>query len=179
MQNSANPLGEHYDEAFNAPEGWLESTWCEKPTMCAATMPCDETADTVNEMSRVHLIQGSADEDIPFADADPSLILAQGPPQSTPAVVIPSGDGLVTIRPEIVATTDPPDAVHDAEAELDADEMAALEAMSTLHEYACEEWMTSVPLGRIGEWVDGEREGDGPPVEWLLLECSLTRPPAC
>jgi hypothetical protein len=44
------PLRKHYDKAFNTPEGWLDSNWHEKPTMCTTTMPSNETVDTVNEM---------------------------------------------------------------------------------------------------------------------------------
>jgi hypothetical protein len=79
-------------------------------------------------------------------------------PRPTPAVMIPSGDGLVTIRPVIMNANSSPDAVHDAEGELNADEWAALEAMSNLHEFACEEWMNEVPQGRVGEWVDGAEQ---------------------
>jgi hypothetical protein len=79
----------------------------------------------------------------------------------------------VTVRPAIVATIDSPDAGHDAEAELKADEVAALEAISNLHEFAYEEWMTEVPQGGVGEWVDGKREGDGPPVELFVARTFL------
>jgi hypothetical protein len=157
------PLRGHYDRAFDAPERWLDSTWREKPAVCQATASSTTRADTVDEMLGPRLMQVNAGQNNPLDDVGPFLLLAQDSPQSTPAVVIPSGDGLVTIRPAIVTAIDLPDAVHDAEAELNADEVAALEAMSNLHEFAYERWMTEVLQGRVGEWFDGKREGDGPP----------------
>jgi hypothetical protein len=140
------PLREHYDEAFNAPEGWLDSSWHDNPTVYLAAMSGESPVI-------------KHDEDVPVADVDASAQVSWESSQTTQAVVVPSGDGLVTIRPAIDTTTALPDDVQDAEVELNAAELLALEAMSNRHEYAYEEGATNVPLGRIGEWKDGERAG--------------------
>jgi hypothetical protein len=108
------------------------------------------------------------DEDVPVADVDASAQVSWESSQTTQAVVVPSGDGLVTIRPAIDTTTALPDDVQDAEVELNAAELLALEAMSNLHEYAYEEGATNVPLGRIGECRRGLPWSSSP------LERSLT-----
>jgi hypothetical protein len=46
------PLRGHYDRAFDAPEGWLDSTWREKPTMCQATASSTERAEIVDDVLR-------------------------------------------------------------------------------------------------------------------------------
>jgi hypothetical protein len=154
------PLGEHYDEAFNAPEGWLDSSWRDKPTVYLAAMSDENPAN-------------KHDEDVPVADVDANAQVSRDSSQILPAVVVPSGDGLVTIRTAIVTTTSPPDDVQDAEVELNADELLALDAMSNLHEFAREEWTTHVPLGRVGEWKDGKRKGEGPPIELVVARTFL------
>jgi hypothetical protein len=152
------PLREHYDEAFNTPEGWLDSSWRDNPTVHLAAMSDENPAN-------------KHDEDVPVADVNASAQISQDSSQITRAVVVPSGDGLVTIRPAIVTTTAPPDDVQDAEVE--SDELLALEAMCNLHEYAYEEWATKVPLGRIGEWEDGTRKGEGLPMELVVARTFL------
>jgi hypothetical protein len=106
-------------------------------------------------------------------DIDASAQVSRESCQTMQAVVVPSGDGLVTIRPAIVAAPAPPRDVQDAEVELNADELLALEAMSNLHEYAYEEWTTNVPFGRIGELRDGKCVGEGPSMELVVARTFL------
>jgi hypothetical protein len=152
------PLRERYDKAFNTLDGWLDSSWRDTPTVYLAAMS-DESPNKKN------------DDEVLVADA--SVPMSRGSSQTTPAMIVPSGDGVIPTQPAIVTTTAPPEVVQDAEVELSADELLALEAMSMFHDYAYEEWTANVPLGRIGELRDGKRVGDGLPMALVVARTFL------
>jgi hypothetical protein len=72
-------LREHYDKAFNTPEGWLDSSWRDKPTVYLAAMSDEDPAN-------------KHDEDVPVAEVDASTQLSRDSSQIKPSVVVPSGN---------------------------------------------------------------------------------------
>jgi hypothetical protein len=61
-----------------------------------------------------------------------------------PAVVIPAGDGLVTIRPELAGAECPTDDGSDPESVLSDAEWEALESMANMREFAYDDWMRTI-----------------------------------
>jgi hypothetical protein len=59
------PLKEHYDRAFNMPEGWLDSWWREQPTICRMPTSDDEGAplNPSDELLRARAARLGADPD--------------------------------------------------------------------------------------------------------------------
>jgi hypothetical protein len=152
------PLEKHHDLAFDTPQGWLHSWWRDQPTMCRIPTAVDAGAhpSTIDVMLRSHMAQIDADPDLPPDAAKPA-----DKPRTTPAVVIPAGDGLVTLQPELAATECPTEEESDLESILSVAE--TLENMTNLRKYAFGNWMREVMQGRIGEGPPEKCVGDGPP----------------
>jgi hypothetical protein len=59
-----------------------------------------------------------------------------------PAVMIPAGDGPVTIRPELAVAECPTDDGSDLQSVLGFAEWVALGSMTNVREFACDDWMS-------------------------------------
>jgi hypothetical protein len=150
------PLNEHYDRAFNTPEGWLDSWWREQPTICRIPTPDDKSdpLNASNEILRVRVTHLGADPDgLPDSAKTPPHIsnFPSGVQDSTSgskdlvcveaAVMIPAGNGSVTITPEIAGAERPTDDGSDLGSVLSDAESEALEAVTNMHEFAYDDWM--------------------------------------
>jgi hypothetical protein len=116
------PLEQHYDLAFNTPEAWLDSWW----PMCRIPTAADEGSDssTIGVMLCSHIAQIDAGTDLPPDSAEPvdvqtgvrdSENAKEDKPRTTPAVMMPSGDGLFTIQPELAPAECPTEEGSDLE----------------------------------------------------------------
>jgi hypothetical protein len=178
------PLEEHYDRAFNTPEGWLDSWWREQPTMCRIpTAACaGDHPSTIDVMLSSHMVQIDVDPDIP-PDSSRPLDISFGvqdsddakmeQPRITPAVVMPAGDGLVTIQPELAATECPTEEGSDLEHLLTDAEWATFEKMTNVREFAYDNWMQEVMQGRVGEGPPEKRIGERPPMALVVARTFL------
>jgi hypothetical protein len=128
------PLEKHYDAAFNAPEGWLDSYWREPPPPEIIPQAIQNN-DVVPDEPPPPLLAP-----MPLIGMDAATDAEWSEPK--PAVVVPTDTGFVTIRPQLEAIKIANDS--DLESVLTTAEWAQLEDMSNLHEFAYVVWTDAI-----------------------------------
>jgi hypothetical protein len=159
------PLEKHHDEAFDAPDGWLDSYWREPPP--PVVIP---TGGDIHDDSAI------LDEWLSLPYPIPPIAIDAGWIEPKPAVVVPTDTGFVTVRPQLEAVNMANDS--DLESALATAEWAQLENMRNLHELSYVVWIDELFQGQIFElstderWLN-KRIGEGPPMNLVVARTFL------
>jgi hypothetical protein len=166
------PLKSYHDEAFHTLDGWLDSWWHYDPSVSQIVVP-DDTAEVLSAADELQHARMAGRDDEAYLPPDRSHQDWLAPPGDVrnakgkrnkdnaihPAIVIPSGNGLVTVAPERIeleCTDRPTDDAEGPDSALSDTEWEAVESMGNLLEFAYGKWTNVLIRGQMP---------DGPPME--------------